>query len=292
MKEHIKLSEIFDVSNVAEYMDASEKIWDMKDFILLPPYNRMWMEYRYNQDILSDSICCGAYIEAVDFVNSSMYISSLLEKHKITIPYYSGKYNIWSIIMIYPFENEYIPVTAYMMVVEKQSKKLANMYDISGLIDGIYVKDIGEKLPESMLPFLLSITLLNCKNVSTERHTPTPKWKKICTKKHGIPPVVFKTLKVDMFRSVKKTDRKPEDNLGLRRKLHAVRGHLIRGHIRTYTKEKPLFGKVVGSFFVEGYWKNSHHRGNMEEGMVIKDYKLIDRELKEEEQCQEEADTN
>ena len=40
--------------------------------------------------------------------------------------------------------------------------------------------------------------------------------------------------------------------------------------IKTYTEEKPLFGRITGQY----YW-HPHMRGNKENGEVVKDYKLV-----------------
>jgi hypothetical protein len=45
--------------------------------------------------------------------------------------------------------------------------------------------------------------------------------------------------------------------------------HICRGHLRTYTEEKPLFGKVIGTFFIP-----AHLRGDEKVGTVVKDYQL------------------
>lgn len=47
------------------------------------------------------------------------------------------------------------------------------------------------------------------------------------------------------------------------------RVHLCRGHIKTYTAEKPLFGKIVGNI-----WCPPHARGNKKEGIIHKDYAI------------------
>ena len=45
--------------------------------------------------------------------------------------------------------------------------------------------------------------------------------------------------------------------------------HLVRGHFKTYSAERPLFGKYVGT-----YWHQAHTRGNIEAGEVAKDYEV------------------
>lgn len=45
--------------------------------------------------------------------------------------------------------------------------------------------------------------------------------------------------------------------------------HVVRGHFATYTPEKPLFGKYVGT-----YWREAHTRGDIAAGEVAKDYEV------------------
>lgn len=46
--------------------------------------------------------------------------------------------------------------------------------------------------------------------------------------------------------------------------------HLVRGSFATYTTERPLFGKVTGTF-----WRPAHLKGKPEAGVVVKDYRVI-----------------
>jgi hypothetical protein len=64
---------------------------------------------------------------------------------------------------------------------------------------------------------------------------------------------------------------KTEGNIeseGLKRALH-----ICRGHFSTYSEEKPLFGRVAGTF-----WIPAHTRGQIKEGVVISDYKVSPKE--------------
>ena len=45
--------------------------------------------------------------------------------------------------------------------------------------------------------------------------------------------------------------------------------HIVRGHFATYTADKPLFGKYVGT-----YWREAHARGDRKAGEVAKDYRV------------------
>lgn len=46
--------------------------------------------------------------------------------------------------------------------------------------------------------------------------------------------------------------------------------HLVRGHLKRYTAEKPLFGKYIGTFYVP-----AHTRGETENGVIDKDYRVV-----------------
>lgn len=45
--------------------------------------------------------------------------------------------------------------------------------------------------------------------------------------------------------------------------------HTVRGHIKVYTAEAPLFGKFVGRV-----WCEPHLRGSKAQGIVTKDYSI------------------
>lgn len=110
---------------------------------------------------------------------------------------------------------------------------------------------------------VFAISMMNCKNIVKVAIDPDPKLQKVRAKKKKKPLVRYHVLrivpnKVKYRRPVlHKTDRHP-----------AV--HICRGHFRTYTKEAPLMGKAVGTF-----WFQSHVRGSRSEGMVLKDYEVV-----------------
>jgi hypothetical protein len=49
--------------------------------------------------------------------------------------------------------------------------------------------------------------------------------------------------------------------------------HLVRGHFKTYTDDKPLFGKQTGT-----WWWGWQARGNADAGQRDHAYEVIDRE--------------
>jgi hypothetical protein len=51
---------------------------------------------------------------------------------------------------------------------------------------------------------------------------------------------------------------------GLKRALH-----ICRGHFSHYSEEKPLFGRIAGTF-----WVPAHVRGSAKEGVIVSDYNV------------------
>lgn len=109
---------------------------------------------------------------------------------------------------------------------------------------------------------LLNVTLmlLGCKNVVTEKNIPDPIVNKKRTKKGNQPLFTYHTL------SLKPVGKHQES---VPKHLWENRIHLARGHFKTFTPDKPLFGKITGRF-----WWQPQVRGRNTKGMIMKDYAL------------------
>lgn len=110
----------------------------------------------------------------------------------------------------------------------------------------------------SLIKFL---DILSCKNVKTEEEKPPEKLQKKRSKKGKLPLVSYHTLKLGPVGASSGS----EGGGGW-----STRIHFVRGHMREYTKEKPLFGRIVGRF-----WIAPHARGDKKQGMVVKDYEIM-----------------
>jgi len=105
------------------------------------------------------------------------------------------------------------------------------------------------------------VTLLNCKNIGTEI-VPAPLKLNKKRKKVGKQPIFsYRTL------VIKPVGKKQES---IPKHLWNNRIHLTRGHFKTYTEEKPLFGRITGRF-----WWQPAVRGRNRDGVVMKDYKVV-----------------
>jgi hypothetical protein len=131
-------------------------------------------------------------------------------------------------------------------------------------IDEDLAAGIGNAMRIGVLPpLLMAHSLLGCKNVDTEDHRPDARLSKANVKRRGEPLVKFKTLTIRPMGGSRETGRRVELGGG------QSSLHLVRGHFKTFSQERPLFGSIVGT-----YWWSPNVRGNAEVGTVVKDYSL------------------
>lgn len=115
-----------------------------------------------------------------------------------------------------------------------------------------------------LFPALMAHSLLACKNVDTDSHTPPAKLSRKHERKRGVPLVTYKTLRIQPMGA--RSDHEGEVSFDGGKALH-----IVRGHFKTFTPERPLFGRVVGT-----YWWSSAVRGKPERGVVVKDYEIAE----------------
>jgi hypothetical protein len=111
-------------------------------------------------------------------------------------------------------------------------------------------------------PGLLALSFLHCKNVTLATNTPPAKLSRAHEKRRGHSLMTFKTLEIEPMKKVLRHEGRSETT-GLKKALH-----ICRGHFKDYSKHG-LFGKYKGL-----YWWESHVRGSVDEGVVVKDYNV------------------
>ncbi len=115
----------------------------------------------------------------------------------------------------------------------------------------------------SILRWALQVmALLNCKNVEREEHVPPEKLSRKHERRFGKPLTRYYTLNLPGVSDTRRADDTPGTGP---KGVTAL--HLCRGHFKTYTDKKPLFGKRTGT-----YWWPQTVRGSKKRGEVIKDY--------------------
>lgn len=109
---------------------------------------------------------------------------------------------------------------------------------------------------------LRTLALLNCKNVSLEENTVSPKLIKKHAKHGRQVTEKFYTLKIKPMG--RRSDSDPQGGTSGKQSQH-----IMRGHFKTFTEDAPLFGKLTGT-----YWWESAVRGNPDVGKINKDYEV------------------
>lgn len=114
---------------------------------------------------------------------------------------------------------------------------------------------------------LLTITFLHCKNIGLQDvNTPSHRLNKIRKLRRGTAIDSYKVLEISPFRKAAKAA-----NGGSIEPCPQKALHICRGHFKTYTPDKPLLGRSVGTF-----WFPQHTRGVAQNGSVKKTYKVSD----------------
>lgn len=119
----------------------------------------------------------------------------------------------------------------------------------------------GRTILSSILPVvLLTFSLTNCRNV--QRVEEARGVRRSFARRHQDAPALRSyTLAISpMQRELTRAMR--AQGVGLTQALH-----LCRGHFKTFTPERPMFGRHVGR-----YWWPQHVRGDVARGAVVKDY--------------------
>lgn len=109
-----------------------------------------------------------------------------------------------------------------------------------------------------------ALNFLHCKNVSiTENHTPKKLIKANIRRGKERPYFErYYTLGIEPMKRVLDTEGKAQ-SVGVKKAFH-----ICRGHFKTYD-DKPLFGRLRGTF-----WTPAHIKGNIGRGIVRKDYEI------------------
>jgi hypothetical protein len=111
-------------------------------------------------------------------------------------------------------------------------------------------------------PLFLALCFLHCKNVKQVVHTPPPKLVKARAKRGRAPLCTYRVLDIQPMRKVLVREGGGESGEAGRRAFH-----IVRGHFKSYTAEKPLLGHSVGT-----WWWPMHVAGSKRQGVVVKDY--------------------
>ena len=162
------------------------------------------------------------------------------------------------------YEDPVGPFAAVSFSVTRQGVMLSrptwSALGISTATDARETMEMWSMIENLLKPALLTLSFLNCKNVTTKIEKPEPRLNAARIRRGKKPFLKYHVLQIEPLKKILRTEGQAETQ-GLKRALH-----ICRGHFATYD-EKPLFGRVRGTF-----WIPSHVRGSREQGTVMKDY--------------------
>lgn len=116
-------------------------------------------------------------------------------------------------------------------------------------------------------PALMSIGLMNCRNVGLENVVTPYKVRAKREAKTGRPPLRFTRIKLPASARQATTMNGVKAAAGETQPLH-----LVRGHFKTYNGDAPLFGKFTGT-----WWWAWQARGDQTQGVHVPTYEIASR---------------
>ena len=217
------------------------------------PYDACMFEYEYKNSHSTD--VAGWTQESS--TKRALLIATTKEKQIFYSLYYTDNTQVWNIcpVRLVSYENE---DWGYGF-----ESIFPSMDDVFGeeRIDH-YIQEMKDEMNVAMV----MTDIINCQNVITKDVLPPEKLNQKRIRKGKLPLYSYKILEVVKGKpKTKNAGTVPWDY----KSPDAVRFHLCRGHFKTFTEERPLFGKYSGTF-----WWNPQSRGDRSKGVVEKDYSV------------------
>ena len=253
MVEQIKSSETFYFGKAENTCDITIKKELGKQFApyIKTPYNSVLYEVDTNRT--------EPPLNGVETVCStkSAYLLAELDGMQVALCFDhidDDEFNCWSL-------NPFYSLTS------KEDKELTNLYRL-------YKYELSEEDEQAEeKEFLAGLSranalndIINCQNVVFKDVEPPYKVNRKRIKNGKTPLYSYKILEVVKGKPKSKNAGSVPWNYT---SPENVRFHLCRGHFKTFTEDKPLFGKYAGTF-----WWNPHSRGNKDIGTVEKEYSV------------------
>lgn len=253
LRQVLKAAPVFEVTNVADYVEniGIEKTAGSVDLIRAP-FDGTWMEFKYQKKVAGGDICpvtTGAYID--QFVE--------VKGRDIII---NQRYNIFHEMPENSLDRRKIFIPAGTISVKldelgSHNSESEMVTDVTG--DERLDRFMKFCTGEAMIVCMRALQFMNCKNVTTPEYDQPSNFAKSYERKNKIPLLKHHTININ---PIGKGTGKSHSGGGGEKSFH-----ICRGHFATYSEERPLFGKLSGTF-----WMPAHVRGNREVGEVKSNY--------------------
>lgn len=273
--DSIAHSHCFVADNVAEYLYAGtdQEHWGIDDFpCVAPPFERFFIEWARPSKVVSEDI---GVVSADEIVAAHTgWHFTVMEREDEPGWYLDGTvlYEIdhrdpWHQIV---GDGIFWPGVIGRVTVEgdgsiKDMTQTMQMFVDTDKLDekkrGI-ISGTVEAMGGTVWPAMLALTFINCKNVPRKRVDPPARIVKAAAKRNRSH-TSYHVLDIGPMQRTLATEGRSGE-VGVQRALH-----VCRGHFKTYTKDAPLLGRAVGT-----YWWGPQVRGSAAAGISEKDYRV------------------
>lgn len=255
--------------NVAEYMFAQceQEEWTAeKDFPnCAPPFETMWIECKRPSLIRSGSHV-GPADRAPEYWGWLVTPLPVDDEAKFLLGPTLKWFTAWTLFLMSPTGNVLPHVAIFSLPVDDRGQIIGKplVFIPGGDVLGDQGKPMIDTCWSLAMPALLSLSFMNCKNVTVATHDPDPIINRL-RKKNGLRPFVrYHTINIEPMRKVLRDEGGSETH-GLKRALH-----ICRGHFATYATS--FMGRTLDNPVT--VWRPSHVRGSAKEGVVLSDYSV------------------
>jgi hypothetical protein len=272
----------FVMDEAAEFFFRTDRICSATDYpTVAPPFPRFWMEFRRPDTRLGGAAACGAFVLSKDADHFTpherrsypdarwlMIFAFVMQArggdHAIG-PLGIGAIGVRPDGSVHVRPNGEAPMhTAPGVAWDGYCRQLFAEYpELSDRFNGDRAAAFAmmkEDISRTIHPFLFAISLMHCKNVSSEEVVPPEALNRARQRRGRREFLRYHTLRIAPMTRALETEGNAAGS-GIRQALH-----LCRGHFKDYRKSG-LFGRHKGLF-----WWDDYARGSIEEGVVAKDY--------------------
>jgi len=232
------------------------------------PYPTMWMEWQTTpEELWRQEIDSPEELELMQPVDWAMVLTEYPRNHIDNI----SKGNVeslmkpeathrvkMSLFQRYPTVNTFVSLSDAVGLIDVDESGRV----LGDLMVGSESEDVLNELRMGCVLASHALSLINCKNVTTDDKHRITFSRSGTEKRRGIPArkVKYHTIVLPGGGSTWET------KTGRHR---AAALHRVRGHFKTFTEDRPLLGKHTGT-----YWWGWQVRGNADNGIVVSDYEM------------------
>lgn len=277
--QYLNRATFVDVSNVAQwYFDSPDFLVDWRDSFpcLLSPWDHAVFEYRYKGYgnlfyVYQGGIDDNEGFDYTDFFLSvcnhlGVRLENMQDLPKTPLGYTDDHPAYYQVIHGYLVDGCEVDILGFwLQILDKDGRSIYTPRGVPTSRVFKLLQDNGAEPHEFVGQIHIldyAISFLHCKNIELVDRPVTRQYRRK-QERENKPIIRYKQLVIEPLKKQIRNENKGEGS-ELKRCLH-----ICRGHFRTYTEDRPLFGKYAGNF-----WVPMHLKGNKGKGQINKTYKV------------------